>query len=137
MVDRMKHGCTADPTMPGTVDESTGPLITASTAPVGSDRPKPLWTVVGLYERGKYVHDTFVCYLSGVTAEEAKRFAEESNAARGDKIEVLACVAGGGVAHVFQRAASRCTCTPYNPEHDCPEHGLQVSGIKNGDGERR
>ncbi len=124
----MKHGCMADPTMPGTADESTGPLVTASTALVDSEHPKPLWTVVGLYERGRYTHDTFVCYLSGVTAEEAKRFAEESNAARGDKIEVLACVAGGGVARVFQRAASRCTCTPYNPEHDCPEHGLQVSG---------
>lgn len=32
----MKHGCTADPTMPGTVDESTGPVITASTALVDS-----------------------------------------------------------------------------------------------------
>ena len=29
---RMKHGCTVDPTMPGTVDESTGPAITASSA---------------------------------------------------------------------------------------------------------
>jgi hypothetical protein len=35
----MKHGCTADPTMPGTVDESTGPVITASTAPVESHHP--------------------------------------------------------------------------------------------------
>lgn len=33
---RVKHGCTADPTMPGTVDESTGPAITTGTAPVCS-----------------------------------------------------------------------------------------------------
>lgn len=28
---KMKHGCTVDPTMPGTVDESTGLVLTAST----------------------------------------------------------------------------------------------------------
>ena len=122
----------ADPNELGT--ES---VVSGAAGPVDSDEPKSLWTVVGLYERGKYNRDTFVCYLSGITAEEAKRFAEEGNAARGDKIEVLACVAGGGVAHVFQRAASRCTCTPYNPEHDCPEHGLQVSGTENGSEARR
>lgn len=36
------------------------------------------WTVIGLYERGKYNHDTFVAYVGGedMTAPEAKEWAE-------------------------------------------------------------
>jgi len=61
----------------------------------------PRWTVIGLYERGKYARDVFVCYYVGGSAAEAKAFAERENAALGDTIEVLAVVAGGGVAIVF------------------------------------
>ena len=35
----MKHGMEADPTMPGTVDESTGSVVTVSTAQVESRHP--------------------------------------------------------------------------------------------------
>ena len=69
---------------------------------LGQPRSSQRWTVVGLYERGKYVIDTFICYVGGLSAEEARDSAVRVNAGRGDKIEVLACVAGGGVARVFQ-----------------------------------
>jgi len=61
--------------------------------------PGRVWTVVGLYERGKYRNDVFVHYIKTATAKEAADFAVNVNAERGDKIEVLTCVAGGGVAH--------------------------------------
>ncbi len=69
---------------------------------LGQPRSAQRWTVIGLYKRGKYVHDTFVCYVGGVSAEEAKDMAVRTNSERGDIIEVLACVAGGGVAHTFK-----------------------------------
>ena len=61
------------------------------------------WTVIGLFKpRGKYTRDTFVTYVGGVTAKQARDSAVETNAKRGVEIEVLACVSGGrGRATVF------------------------------------
>lgn len=52
----MKHGCVTDPTNPGIVDESTGTVISNSTAPVDFDQRQPPYCVCG-YLRGE--HPTF------------------------------------------------------------------------------
>lgn len=86
-------------------DATYGPTRGAEPNPakevLGNARSAQRWTVVGLYERGKYIRDAFVCYIGGLSAVEAKNEAVRVNAERGDKIEVIACVAGGGVAHAF------------------------------------
>jgi hypothetical protein len=75
----MKHGCTADPTMPGTVDESTGPVITASSAPVESHHP-PSKLVAEAFENGRKAAliaavEECQAYSKSTTSEEAKAVA--------------------------------------------------------------
>lgn len=76
-------------------------------AALGSAPATPLWTVIGLYEPGKYVRRTFVCYVACESASDAKKFAVEKNAARGDRVDVIAVVAGGGVAVTFEPEEER------------------------------
>jgi hypothetical protein len=90
-VKQQKTADLAEPTpWPGSNPNKANPL------------PRPYrWTVVGLYEPGKYSRDVFITYCACDTAQEAREFAERSNAALGDKVTILACVVGGGVATVF------------------------------------
>jgi hypothetical protein len=76
----------------------------------------PRWTVVGLHEPGRYRNDTFVCYVAADTATEAAEWAVQVNAERGDKISVIACVSGGGVAHRI-RPDNDIPNLPFTPDY--------------------
>lgn len=82
----------------------------------GKPWAKHRWTVIGLYEHDKYRNDLFVCYVGADTAQEAAEWAVRVNAERGDKIEVLACVSGGNVAHRI-RPDNDIPNLPYTPDY--------------------
>lgn len=102
----MKQPETRDTKEPVTEEASPPPTPWPGSNPNKvNPRPRPYrWTVVGLYEPGKYSRDTFITYCACDTAQEAREFAEKANAALGDKVTILACVVGGGVATVFDRS---------------------------------
>ena len=84
----MKHGCTADPTMPGTVDESTGSVITASTAPVYSlsdaERVaiREMGKVTMACERGEMTKDEALRRIAALVAADDERIARENRSER-------------------------------------------------------